>query len=109
MSDLKVNIHEYDENSHSIIVSFTSGNFTTQKLAFQPHNHDFSSIDDAIKQLAIYGNAIIDKEVKKQEYLANTALVDSVRNLANTEHVFTQSQLETVTVESINTSLEVQI
>ena len=50
-----------------------------------------------------------EKEVKKQEYLANTTLVDSVRNLANTEHVFTQSQLETVTVESINTSLEVQI
>ena len=85
MNNVKVNIENFDENSHSVIVSFSGiendVEYRTPSYAFQTYNFNSSDTSEIINQLAILGSTYLIQEKSKQESLK---FVNDFKNMVGT-------------------------
>lgn len=98
MDTLTVKIHEYNEENHSLIVSFTTDQSDltvdeTEKFNFDIHNYNPQDIDDTIKKIAESGARIALAKWNQQQSKNNTELVDSAKESVGKVFNFQISEL----------------
>lgn len=101
MDNVKVNVDSFDQNSHTIIVSFSGTEngveYNTQKYAFNTSQYyslyGIFTVEDAIKKLAQVGLSYLQQEVIKSNAINNDALMSQLSALNNTTHNFAASDL----------------
>lgn len=120
MDNVKVNIDSFDQNTHTIIVSFSGTQngveYSTQKYAFNTSQYyslyGVYTVDDAIKKLAQVGLNYLQQEAAKANAATNSDLMTQLASLGNTSHNFNASDLvSSLTAGNANVvdNLEVQI
>jgi hypothetical protein len=89
MNDIKVHIDHFDENTSSLIVSFScllgDIEIKTPTYAFQTHQYNTTDVQEIINKLAIVGHSYLEQEIQKINYSQNNLLIDQLKNLNNTE------------------------
>ena len=79
MKSIKMKIHEYDEQTHSLIVSFCSDDSVEdidncKKIAFNINNYNPDDLQDAIQKIAKHGIEMIKKEQLLQQSQSNLTI-----------------------------------
>ena len=85
MENIKVNIEEFDEVNHSLIVSFSATEngvqYKTQPYAFQTFNFETQDLTKIINQLAILGDTYIEQEKRRIDTVNNSSFADQLKNI----------------------------
>jgi hypothetical protein len=84
MDTLTLKIHDYDEETHSLIVSFgtDAGEQTVdeyQKFTFNIHNYNPDDIQDTLKQIAKQGAQIAHQQWLKEQSMKNDQVVSNAK------------------------------
>jgi len=84
MDTLTVKIHEYNEENHSLIVSFgtDAGEKTVdeyERYSFDIHNYNPNDIADTLKQIAQQGARIAHAKYMQEQSKNNTDVVDAAK------------------------------
>lgn len=101
MNTLYMKIHSYDENSHSLIVSFASDTTKSQDpnsyraYAFQPMKMwpDVNDPQEVAKRIACAGMGHAKMQEIEENFVADTSKVDEYKNLVGSELSFSVSDL----------------
>lgn len=112
MEQLNVKVHEYDQGSNSLIVSFSSDVSKNdvdsyQKLAFQPANFDTLDPQEILKLIAKTGVRIAKIQDQAESLIEDQASIDAFNALAGTTTTWNISELvDPITIDPVtpNTS-----
>jgi hypothetical protein len=89
MENVKVIIDHFDENTNSLIVSFScllgDREVKTSTYAFQTHHYNTTNLQEIIDKLAIVGHSYLGQEIQKLKHSENNQFIDQLKNLKNTE------------------------
>jgi hypothetical protein len=107
MNMLYMKIHEYDESSHSLIVSFASDATNSQNPDDYPHYayqplHMWPDIFDPAeikKRIAVAGMYHAEQQEREEKFVADPEKVQQYKNMVNTQASFVVAEL-TVTPDS---------
>lgn len=96
---LNVKIHDFDDESHNLVVSFSTDESAKpveeyQTISFQPHNfsnpHDAQSV---LLEIAKSGYFIVQQQDSKEKLAANTGAMVDFRDLIGTTQTFNFSDI----------------
>jgi hypothetical protein len=84
MDTLTLKIHEYDEKTHSLIVSFTTDASDqnvdeSDRFSFNIHNYNPHDLSDTLSQIAKQGASIAHQRYLKEQALKNQTVVDAAK------------------------------
>ena len=102
MDEIHINIHEYDEQTNIAIVSFKSGDYETEPVAFDLHNYHDMTYDQIMARLSTIGIAQINKEINKSKFM-NTDKVQQFKDAVGSTTSFKVQNLTPVNVKSYST------
>lgn len=93
MNTLKMKIASYDEDSHSLIVSFASDETASSDpaaytaYAYQPMNMwpDITNPNELIKRIGQSGVHIAEQQKIKEQFVQNEALITSLKSFVGQE------------------------
>lgn len=93
MERIKVKIHEYDEETHSLIVSFASddnelGVDEYRKYAFSISNYNPDDLQETIYAIAVQGLSIVNKQKMEEEAKKNNDNVEKAKLEVNKVYDF---------------------
>jgi hypothetical protein len=106
-NNITVNVKSYNQNTMSLIVSFSDGINTTTDVHVQPYVYGTDNTEDMLKMLAVTGSNMLLTEVKRRSFAANSAAHAELRSVVNTSITFTKEELLDMSIT--NNGLEVQI
>lgn len=89
MENINVKIHEYNEDTHAILVSFSSEKYNPPEdkikyFSFDLDNFTSKNQEGIMKELSNLGIKQIEIELAKEESKNDTSLVSSFKNLVGT-------------------------
>lgn len=108
MAEITVNFDAYDEDSNSLIVSFTDGVYTTRQLAFQPYNFHDDNLEVIKKNLAVCGRDMIEAMKREEEYKKSNNKQREFKQLVGTSVSYDDREIAEV-VKMMNDNLEVEL
>ena len=101
MQTLKMKIVGYEEESHSLIVSFASDETASQDpstypaYAYQPMSMwpDITDPEELIKRIGHAGIYMAEQQKIKESFVQNTQLVDALKSLVGQEKTYAVTDL----------------
>ena len=101
MNKLKLTITGYDEESHSLLVSFASDTTaspdpsTYPSYAFQPLTMwpDVTDLQELKKRIAVAGMHCAESQEAKEKFVADTQRIEALKNLVGHTCEFTVNEL----------------
>ena len=101
MNTLKMKIVSYDEDSHSLIVSFASDETASPDpasytaYAYQPMNMwpDITDPNELIKRIGQAGIHMAEQQRIQEQFIANQTLVNSLKAFVGQELIYSVSDL----------------
>jgi hypothetical protein len=106
-NNITINVKSYNQNTMSLIVSFSDGTHTTTDVHVQPYVYGADNTEDMLKMLAITGSNMLLTEVKRRNFAANFAAHAEIRSVVNTSVTFSRDEILDMSIT--NNGLEVQI
>jgi len=84
MDTLTVKIHEYDEETHSLVVSFSTDATDlsvdeTEKFAFSIHNFNPNDLTETLKKITREGAKIAQQRYLKEQALKKKEVVQAAK------------------------------
>lgn len=109
MDKLSMKIHSYEPDSNSIIVSFSSDVSTQsiddyQKLAFQLHNINATSVASVLKEIALGGLHIAATQDRKDSMIADSAAIAAYTEMVGQTLTFNVADIDPTASSNGNTS-----
>ena len=107
MNTLYMKIHEYDEPSSSLIVSFASDTTKSQnpedypRFAYQPVHMwpDVNDPQEIKKRIAVAGLYQAQQQEREEKFIADPSKIQQYKDMVNTQASFTVAELTTPTNE----------
>lgn len=97
IDNVTVTIVSYDADNHNMHVKFSDGTNETPVCNFHAHAlGGNTTAQDILKKIGLAGASMLNTMKAKQEYSANTALVQSVQSYVNNPQTFSVADLQTV-------------
>ena len=101
MDTLTVKVHEYNEENHSIVVSFTTDASDqtvdeSEKFSFDIHNFNPDDMADTLQQIARQGARIAHQRWLREQSLKKQHVVDAAKAEIGKVYNFPISDLITV-------------
>lgn len=101
MQTLKMKIVGYDEESHSLIVSFASDETASQdpsvypSYAYQPMSMwpDITDAEELIKRIGHAGIHMAEQQKIKESFVQNQQLIDSIKSFVGQEKSYSVTDL----------------
>lgn len=86
MDTLTVKVHEYDEETHSLIVSFCTedSNMSVdeyRKYSYNIQNYDLNNMQETLRQIAIHGLEIAKAQKLQEEVRTNDDYVSKAKSI----------------------------
>jgi hypothetical protein len=103
MTDITVNILNYDETKHTLVVSFTYGDIQTESISIEPAFYNKETTDETMKYIAQLGLLKIKDQQQKNAYNSNQTQIDAFKALVGQTVSYTEVEIQTLS------ELEVQI
>jgi len=92
MDSLKVNVDSFNEETYSLVCSFSTivngVEYNTPQYSFDTHRYNSKTLDGIIQSIASTGKAYLEAMIKKDAFVNNTSLIDQLKQLNNTTHEF---------------------
>jgi hypothetical protein len=93
MKKIKIKINGYDEDTHSLLVSFASDETKSQdpsdyqSVAYQPMTMwpDVSDVNEITKRIAQAGIYLAEQQKIKEQFVADKEKVDSYKSLVGSQ------------------------
>jgi hypothetical protein len=103
MNTLKMKVVSYDEDSHSLIVSFASDETASQDpstytaYAYQPMNMwpDISDPNELIKRIGHAGIHIAEQQKIQEQFVLNETLINGLKSFVGQEISYSLADLTT--------------
>lgn len=101
MNTLKMKIVNYDEDSHSLIVSFASDETASTDpasytaYAYQPMNMwpDITDPNELIKRIGQAGIHIAEQQKTQEQFISNESLINSLKSFVGQELSYSVADL----------------
>jgi hypothetical protein len=102
MDTLTVKVHEYNEENHSLVVSFTTDASDmsvdeSEKYSFDIHNYNPNDLSDALAQIAKQGAVIAHQKYLKEQSKKNEDVVTAAKSEIGKVYNFPIADLINVT------------
>lgn len=107
MNKIKFKVKEYDEETHSIVVSYSSDETATNNPDdYTPYNvqileahPDVTDIEEMKKKIAEQGIGIADDNKRSEDAAANTTMQAKLRELVGQTFEYNMSDLQQTEIE----------
>ena len=106
-NNITVNVKSYDQNTMSMIVSFSDETHTTANVHVQPYVYNTNNTEDMLKMLAVTGSNMLLTEANRRRFAANSAAHAALKSIVNTSITFSRDEILDMSIT--NNGLEVQI
>lgn len=115
MNKIKIKINGYDEQSHSILVSFASDETKSQDpsdyqaYAYQPMSMwpDISDLEEIKKRIAQAGLYLVEQQKIKEQFVADENRIQSLKSMVGKTFEYNLEEVITPPEPTLNFSNEI--
>jgi hypothetical protein len=98
MDTLTVKVHEYNEETHSLVVSFATDASDmsvdeSEQYSFDIHNYNPDDMADTLKQISLHGARIAHAKYIQEQSKKNEAVVNAAKDQVGKVYNFPISEL----------------